>query len=77
MYRLLRFNLLKRPYVMVTAKPKEMRMGKGKGALSAFHIPVKSGLIVSHIFWCHRHSFFALLCASKNAVKKSNYRFFL
>ena len=52
--KLFRLVYSQKPYVMVTAKPREIRMGKGKGAFSHVHLPVKCGLSLFSLHWCHK-----------------------
>lgn len=72
--KLLRFSILKKPYILVTAKPKEIRMGKGKGSFSHFHFPSTVGYKFAKISWCHKKFYAPLLVAVKNSTKKSNQR---
>jgi ribosomal protein L16/L10AE len=75
--RLLRFSLKSRPVFFVTKKPKEMRMGKGKGAFSHFTFFVKCGLPFVKLSWCHKqyypHFFYALQTAVKKTALKCRY----
>jgi ribosomal protein L16/L10AE len=73
--RLLRFSLFVHPYAMVTAKPREIRMGKGKGAFSHFALPTKVGSFFAKIFWCQTQNFCPLFFATRNALKKSGQKF--
>lgn len=69
--KLFRFNICRKADIMVTAKPKEIRMGKGKGSFSHVELPVKVGLILFNIVWCHRLPTFKFLFAVRKCIKKS------
>lgn len=69
--KLFRLVLKKKANVMVTAKPREIRMGKGKGAFSHVHLPVRIGQSLCSIAWCHRLPKALFLGSVKKAMKKS------
>ena len=72
--RLLRFSLKTRPYVFVTGKPKEMRMGKGKGSFNYMTFFVKCRLPFVKLSWCHKQYFPHFFYALQTAVKKTALR---
>ena len=70
--RFLRVSLISKPYSAVSAKPREIRMGKGKGAFSHYVLPVSIGTIIMQSFWCHSVPNVLLFHNLKNALKKSH-----
>lgn len=70
--KLFRLTLIRKPDLMVTAKPREMRMGKGKGAFSHVHLPVRAGMPVIKLTWCHRLPRFSFLAYVRAATKKAS-----
>lgn len=70
--RLLRFSLKSRPFVFVTSKPKEMRMGKGKGSFSYMAFFVKCRLPFVKLSWCHKQYFPHFFYALQTAIKKTS-----
>lgn len=73
--RLVRFTLPRKPLVMVTAKPKEMRMGKGKGAFSHYQLNLSFGQPLAKVAWCPKFSIYRALYVTKTALKKTSFRF--
>lgn len=68
--KLFRLHVFRRPDTMVTAKPREIRMGKGKGAYSHVHLPVRAGSRLGYLGWCQRLSAPLVLGNLRQAAKK-------
>ena len=75
--RLLRFSLKTRPFNIITSKPKEMRMGKGKGSFNYITFFAKCRSPFVKLSWCHNqfypHFFYALQTAVKKTALKCKY----
>jgi ribosomal protein L16/L10AE len=69
--KLFRMVFAKKPYLMVTAKPREIRMGKGKGAFSHVHLPVRCGTLLFTLHWCHKLAPIPFFYYLKQANKKT------
>lgn len=72
--RLLRFSLKTRPFNIITSKPKEMRMGKGKGSFNLFTFFIKCKTPFVKLSWCHNQSYPHFFYALQTAVKKTAFK---
>ena len=70
LFRTVRFALTSRSYVAVTQKPREVRMGKGKGSLSYYTLPVRAGTILTQLSWCYRRVFPFVVAGIQRSCKK-------
>jgi ribosomal protein L16/L10AE len=68
--KLFRMHIVRKPDVMVTAKPREIRMGKGKGAYSHVHLPVRVGMPLAVITWCRQLPTAVFFVNVRQATKK-------
>ena len=75
--RLARLVMRTKPVYMKTAKPKEMRMGKGKGAFHSYYLHAQCGKPLGTLGWCPKLPTYWSLWIVKASVKKGSFRFFL
>ncbi len=76
LFRTVRFFLGRRALVAVSAKPKEMRMGKGKGGYAYSVLPVWCGSPFARFSWCHRAFWPVIVRATQSSVRKSGLRLY-
>jgi ribosomal protein L16/L10AE len=72
--KLFRLVFFQKPSIMVTSKPKEMRMGKGKGSFSHVHLPVYSGSFIFFLKWSHCLNSFFFILSIAQAKKKLKFK---
>jgi len=69
--RLMRFTLFTKPTYILTSKPKEMRMGKGKGSFSLNFLSTRVGHCFVKFSWCHKQILPLVVYAVQTATKKT------
>jgi len=69
--RTVRFLLDRRAVVAVTAKPREIRMGKGKGAFSHYVLGIRVGMKYARISWCWRRPLSQVILVTQRSCRKS------
>jgi ribosomal protein L16/L10AE len=72
LYKLVRISLRTPPYILVTAKPREIRMGKGKGAFSHFQAPVKVGSTFVRVNWNWNLALSRVFIGLRSGVRKAS-----